>query len=414
MATVMKTVDNNFTHPHMEELKKINSVLSNYRLSFIEIKGIQIAEVCQIFERINQAGKPLSIFDIVVAKTFKPKTDSNSGFYLRELIDDFSKQGSSKFFGISNLDYLQTIAVLIRDNVAGNKVGNITDKYLNEITTEQILVVWNDAKQALLKTFDFFENHLHIKFPQLIPYRYLYFVFTAYFYNNPKPANEDYKFLKKYFWYTCFHNDDLLSNTTQLRSAIDFVKSNTTDTPAVFDRFLIDRNRLRSATYSSQGRISRAILSLYSNAQPKDWEHCEREVLSDNLFIELDKPNLHHVFPTNSQYVLTSQSDSKITSDSLMNIVYLTQLTNLDISNKNPIDYIKCYDKPEFEEILSSHYLSDDLLNWSRQDAIPDEALAKFIEKRVSLIIDDLKTKLDSISFQDIDTSANGSTTFAE
>jgi uncharacterized protein with ParB-like and HNH nuclease domain len=32
------------------------------------LRGIQIAEVCQIFERINREGQPLDTFDIVVAK----------------------------------------------------------------------------------------------------------------------------------------------------------------------------------------------------------------------------------------------------------------------------------------------------------------------------------------------------------
>jgi uncharacterized protein with ParB-like and HNH nuclease domain len=52
-------VKNDFNHSYMQELNKIKGVLDNYRISFIEIKGIQVSEVCQIFERINQAGKPL-------------------------------------------------------------------------------------------------------------------------------------------------------------------------------------------------------------------------------------------------------------------------------------------------------------------------------------------------------------------
>ena len=84
-------VNNVFNHPYMKELLKVKGVLDNYRISLVEIKGIHVSEVCQIFERINQAGKPLSIFDIVVAKTFRPITDNikNSGFYLREIIDEF-------------------------------------------------------------------------------------------------------------------------------------------------------------------------------------------------------------------------------------------------------------------------------------------------------------------------------------
>jgi hypothetical protein len=400
-------VKQDFNHPILNELAKIKGVLDNYRISFVEVKGIQVSEVCQIFERINQAGKPLNIFDIVVAKTFKPvvfqgnNTIVDKGFYLRELIDNFRELNNSDFLKISDLDYLQILAVIINQDIANSGIRNITDRYLNEIKTEQILAVWDEAKKAILKTFDFFENHLHIKTPYLIPFRYFYFTLTAYFFKNDAP---DYSLLKKYFWYSSFHNDDLLGNTTQLFQHIDFLKKWKNGETVVFERFLLDKKKLRSATYSSKGRMSRAILALYSNARPKDWEYCDREVLARNLFFPTDKPNLHHIFPTNSEYVLQNQYKNKITSDSLMNIAYLTQITNLDITNRNPLEYIKDYDKPEFLEIMSTHLLSNEILDWVRGGNLPQNAIDQFIESRVNNILADLKSKLHGITFDEIDT----------
>ena len=402
-----KTVKNDFNHPVMQELLKIKGVLDNYRISFIEIKGIQVSEVCQIFERINQAGKPLNIFDIVVAKTFKPATNNqdtnyyDKGFYLRDLINEFRKENNSEFLKITDLDYLQILAVVINHYIPNSGVWNITDRYLNEIKTEHILEVWGEAKKAILKTFDFLENHLHIKTPYLVPYRYFYFTITAYFYNHNAP---DYDLLKKYFWFYSFHNEDLLSNTTQLKQHVDFLKRSKSTSPATFDRFLIDKHKLRTATYSSKGRMSRAVLALYSNAQPKDWEHCDRDVLVQNFFFSTDKPNLHHIFPTNSEYVINNQYKNMINSDSLMNIAYITQITNLDITNKNPLEYIKDYDKPEFEEIMPSHLLSKEILSWVREGVLPDNAIDLFIESRVNNILSNLKIKLGGITFDEMDT----------
>ena len=402
------TVNKNFNHSFLTELSKIKGVLDNYRISFIEVKGIQVSEVCQIFERINQAGKPLNIFDIVVAKTFKPSapqtatSPADKGFYLRDLIDDFRKQNNSEFLKIGDLDYLQILAVIINHNVPNSGVRNITDRYLNEIKTEHILAVWDETKKAILKTFDFFENHLHIKTPYLIPFRYFYFTISAYFYKNSSP---DYNLLQKYFWFNSFHNDDLLSNTTQLAFHIDFLNKDKMNEPVVFERFLIDKQKLRTATYSSKGRMSRAVLALYASAQPKDWEHCNREVLVQNFFFTLDKPNLHHIFPTNSDYVLKNQHKNKITSDSLMNIAYLTQITNLDITNRNPLEYMKDYDKPEFEAIMPSHLLSGEILDWARTGEFPDNAIDQFIESRVNNILSDLKLKLSGVvTFDEMDT----------
>lgn len=390
-----------YSHPYWVELRKIKQVLDNYRISFIEVKGIEVSEVCQIFERINQAGKPLNIFDIVVAKTFKPKSLNNEGFYLRELIEKFREINHSAFLKISDIDYLQILAVLINRNVPNSGVRNITDRYLNEIQTEHIIAVWENAKRAMLKTFDFFENTLHIKTPYLIPFRYFYMTITAYFYNN---ANPDYSFLKKYFWYNSFHNEDLLSNTTQLFQHIGFLEEERKSKSYSFKRFIVDKDSLRKATYSSRGRYSRAILALYANKQPKDWEHCDRNVLVENFFFSTDKPNLHHIFPTNSEYVLSNKHVNKINSDSLMNIAYITQTTNLEISNKNPLTYIREFDKPEFENIINSHLLPTDILEWVRDENMPSDALDLFIEKRMDLIIADLQSKSSGIMFDIIDT----------
>ena len=391
----------NYDHPTRQELRRVKEILDNYRISFIELRGIEVAEVCQIFERINQAGRPLNIFDIIVAKTFRPATSGDSGFYLRELIDDFRATHHSEFLNMGDLDYLQTLAVLISRNVKNTNVRNITDRYLNEIKTEQILSIWEDSKKAILKTFDFFENHLHIKTPYLIPSRYFYFTLANYFFKNDAP---NYGFLKQYFWYYSFHNDDLLSNTTDLFQHVDFLDKEKQKQPYQFGRFLIDKEKLRFSSYSSKGRLSRAILSLYASKQPKDWEHCDREVLVHNYFFSTDKPNLHHVFPTNSEYVLNSKHNNQIDSNSLMNIVYLTQITNLNITNRNPLEYIRDYDKPGFESIMPTHLLPKEILKWARANDMPPNALDLFIEERVEAVIEDLKAKLRGLTFDVIDT----------
>ena len=398
-------VNKDFNHAVLQELSKIKGVLDNYRISFIEVKGIQVAEVCQIFERINQAGKPLDIFDIVVAKTFRPSptngTDGN-GFYLRDLIGDFRKTNQSEFLKISDIDYLQILAVIIGRQIPDSGVLNITDRYLNEIRTEHIAKVWPGASKAIQKMFDFLENHLHIHSPSLVPYRYFYFSIASYFYEN---GNPDYELLKKYFWFYSFHNEDLLSNTTQLRHHLDFLDGNRQHQATSFAAFQIDRQKLRGATYSSKGRWSRAILSLYASARPKDWEHIDRDVLAHNLFFSTDKPNLHHIFPTNSAYVLSQPHQNRITSDSLMNIAYLPQITNLDISNREPLSYLKDYDKPGFETVVvPSHLLPAELLDWARQGQLPPNAIDLFIEARVEQILTTLKARLPGIQINEIDT----------
>ena len=247
----------NYNSAPRVQLRRIKEVLDNYRISLIELKGIQVSEVCQIFERINIEGKPLDIFDIVVSKTYHPGSCERDGFYLRELMDEFRQSNTSNFFDLDYLTYLQILTVLINKKIPDSGIANITDTYLSKIQRNHIEAIWRQtpsegAKAAISRTFDFFENHLKLKGPHLIPYRYFYMTIASYFFDNPSP---DYDFLKRYFWYYSFHRDDLLSNTTDLWKHIDFLdKAKNVDKP-VFGRFLIDRNDLRSASYSSKGRL---------------------------------------------------------------------------------------------------------------------------------------------------------------
>lgn len=389
-----------YDHPIREQLRRAKQVLDNYRLSFIELKGIQVSEVCQIFERINQAGKPLDIFDIVVAKTFRPGSNTESGFYLRDFIDEFRKTNNSYFLQISDFDYLQIIAILISENIEDSGIHNITPRYLNDIQTEQIEAIWEPAKKAILKTFDFFENTLNLKGPQLIPYRYLYLTLAYYFYENKNP---DYSFLKKYFWFYSLHDSDLLKHTQHLNDHIAFLKKQKENGEANFSRFLINRDTLRKSSYSSKGRLSRAILSLYSSKQPKDWKSTDRNVHVDNFFFSTDKPNLHHIFPTN--YITQNSGSNQLDNNSLMNIAYLTQITNLEISDKNPLTYVREYDaNPAFEKVLESHMIPKNLLDWSRMEKMPNNALDQFIEQRIDFLISELRNMLSGINFEEIDT----------
>lgn len=199
------------------------------------------------------------------------------------------------------------------------------------------------------------------------------------------------------------HRDDLLSNTTDIKNHIAFLNKEKNKEEYHFERFLIDRDALRNASYSSKGVYSRAILALFATNQPKDWKFTDRNVIAENFFFSTDKPNLHHIFPTN--YIANNPGANTIDNNSLMNIAYLTQITNLEISDKNPLEYICDYDKnPDFPKAVKSHLIPEQILEWSSLPEMPKNALDLFIEQRIDLIIEQLRTRLNGIKFEVIDT----------
>ena len=338
--------------PVREALRRIKSVLDNYRVPFILLRGIKVAEVCEIFERVNQEGQPLSIFDIVVAKTYRPPDAEKEylGFYLRDKFELLRQELSgSPFSLVDDQTILQVVAAII-GRTPNSGVLNITDRFLLNLRAEEIEAVWPATKVAIKKMYDFLDNILGLTGPNLIPSRYFYITIAAYFWANPYP---DYDAVKKYFWYFSFHNDDMLSNTTHVRQHLNVLARNSAQPRRLLTDFRIDKTALRRASYSTRGRLSRAILAFLAYQRPKDWAPPFRDIHADFYYVLTDKPNLHHVFPVN--FIAKHPGKNLIDVNSLMNIAYLTQLTNLRISDDNPILYIKDLDVAGFAEILPSH-----------------------------------------------------------
>ncbi|HJW56597.1 MAG TPA: DUF262 domain-containing protein [Burkholderiaceae bacterium] len=400
--------------PERQHLRQMQSILANYRLSFIELHGIEVSEVCQIFERVNQAGRPLNIFDIVVAKTYRTPNEATGvpGFYLRELIQGFRDSlGASNYAHLDDWTFLQMVAVCVRLNqqkVHGRAtVLNITDKYLNELKAEDIEAVWKNAQAAMRKTLSFLDNTLSLNGPNLIPYRYVYMTLTGYFFENPAPS---LALLQRYFWFSCFHQDDLLSNTTGLWQHVDQLRDG--DGTGVFSKgFTLNRNALRLTEYSTRGGLARALLAFYAYHHPRDWAEGHGPVLNAVYYTLTDRPNLHHIFPTD--FVWKSSLDSKFRVDSLLNIAYLPQLTNLKISNKNPLDYLGMYvgstlaSREAFLNVLKTHMVPTEIVEWQETlSELPADALVRFIEARLDLIIAALLTKLDGIETKVYDSAA--------
>jgi hypothetical protein len=389
-----------FDDPLRGQLREMLDVFNSYRLSFIELSGIEVSEVCQIFERINQTGKPLDIFDIVVAKTYRVPFNGNKGFYLRELIDGFRAKTQGHFKDIEDSWYLEMLATLIKRHVKNSGVYNITNPYLPNIKTEHIEQVWELAQPAILCTFDFFENHLHLKGPRLVPNRYLFPMLVSYFYKNDKP---NYELLKRLFWFISLHDADLLTGTTHMWRYVEQLQQSRASGKLDLGRFLIDAQKLRAASYYSRGRLSTAILAFFANQEPRDWAQTDKLVLSDVYYMLTDKPNLHHVFPVD--YVAKHPGKNRLDVNSLMNIVYLPQITNLQISNRNPINYLKDYDKNHFDQVLAAHLVDPEILAWARAEELPEDGQDRFIDARVQMIIARLKEKLAGVTFDVIDTA---------
>lgn len=383
-----------YSHPERVNLRRFRAIFDSYQLSLIELNGIQVAEVCQIFERVNTGGRPLSIFDIVVAKTYRPRDNAEKkpAFYLRELFDNFRadpRMAPSEYRHLSDHDYLQMLAVIVKLYVPESGISNITDRYLSDLRPEHIEEVWDDAAEAFRDTFRFLDRTLNLHGPGLVPYRYFYMVLVGYFFRRKNP---DYALLKRYFWTTALDQGDLLTSTSSIWPDIQLL---TLGGEKLWTDMVVDRAAFRSSRYNSKSRMYRAILGFFASQRPCNWDAPHDEVLASLYYQVTDRPNLHHIFPR--AFVETVQGKMELEGaemvDSLMNIAYITQLTNLQISARNPVDYLKDFaSQPKFPDVLEGHLISRTILELAGRETMPIDALKTFIEDRIDQLVNRLKS----------------------
>ena len=94
------------------------------KLVLTKIQGVDVNEVCEIFERINQEGKKLDPVDIIVARTYRNEDLGRGikGFYLRDYLRQLQEALSSQGNRFTNLADLTTIQMVSVMNVTNAMV----------------------------------------------------------------------------------------------------------------------------------------------------------------------------------------------------------------------------------------------------------------------------------------------------
>ena len=110
------------------------------------------------------------------------------------------------------------------------------------------------------------------------------------------------------------------------------------------------------------------------------------------------------MFPVN--FIANHPGKSAVDVNSLMNIAYLTQLTNIRISDDNPIAYISDLDVLGFAEVLPTHLVPPIILEWARCKAMPENALDQFVQARAEEFLARLREELVGIPFQEFESKS--------
>lgn len=362
--------------------------LTTYDFTTITIKDYPIDIACDVFSRINTGGKPLTLFEIMVAMTY----DEAKGFDLALKYDELLNGSDENDTSLSKAKFDTVPAATVLQAVAAITVDSIRAKDILKIRREKFITNWEPMVSSMFTAVDFIRTKLHVPVSQLLPYASLLVPFTYFFRknNNKRPTEIQAKLLRQFFYWVGLNWR--YSGATETKIAEDLKKMNMIlqeKMPKYPSGELNVSAADISETWFTAGNSNiKAILCLFASHKPRNLDD-DSDVILDNSNLKIaTSRNYHHFFPR--KYV--ERYCPSMEPNLIANITLIDAASNNKIRAKAPSRYINELNtgNSKLKSSLRSH-----LINSPKGFGIMEDDYEKFIEKRSAAIAEALNEALN-------------------
>ncbi|KJJ39873.1 DUF262 domain-containing protein [Aequorivita vladivostokensis] len=396
-----------FQYEYSQKLKELENTVLSRKVYDIEQKG-SLEQVLEVFERINTKNTKLSIFDIMVAKTYR-KFDQ--GFFdLRsyyKIIKFNGRVDKDYFVNIEALD-LDTVTLPVEDSDMLQLSMIILNKKFKgseilKLNTEQLMQNTKLLHDKFTKVIQYMDQNFNVEVTELRRYNpILKFLAGAISHFDTIDVKQN-EFLKSYFWNTLLKNRYPGAQSERIAKDYDLLVDDRTTLPQKLKRMINDNTRnltylennsidnlnLFDAHYSNRSQqIYRGMLLLLKSKNAKDFYNGFtplKDVTNENKLEE------HHIFPKKSELGknISSKYEKHKYDDIINNIANIALITNETnnkrISSRLPSDYITDFENQyieankydEFLEIMDSQFISKEMIEMLKKDQFEEFMIAR-------------------------------------
>ncbi|MFA6446498.1 MAG: DUF262 domain-containing protein, partial [Candidatus Paceibacterota bacterium] len=344
---------------------------NNYPFSAIDVRDKELDEVCDIFERINQGGQKLNLFDLISASTWTPEFD------LRVAVKNENERLKSKGFGeIDNEVYLQALSLIAK--------GSCTRPVQLQLRAEDVNKNWQDTIESMSLSIDYLRNNLGVVNSVFIPYRTMIAV-VAYMFSKNKGrslSHEQSELLAQWFWQATFserYSASTLTLMTEDKKLMDKIASGAS--VIVKYPFALDIDSLIQVRMYRKSAVKNGVLCLLARRNPRHFKNNVPLMLKDGYYSDFNSSEKHHVFPKS----IVQKKFPMIMVHSLPNFCFIPAELNKEISNKKPSIYFQEYQSlnPEFEDTLKTHLIRND-------ESIKQDDFMSFLALRSAMLLEEI------------------------
>lgn len=215
--------------------ERLLRTIKDYKIAVVKVGDLTMEEVAPIFERINSAGRKLTMVDLMMAATY------SNGFDLSSEIDTI--KASAEQLGYPDLDG----NIILRTISASSGLGiNKEDiRRLREKKAEQLMDAVNQSQNSISDSLHFLSNHIGIKDLSFLPYGLQFTYLSEIFRLLGSESYRHLEHIKEWFWFTSATRYYGTSNTGQISQDLNTIRDYCNgNTPELFIKNSIDITKL--------------------------------------------------------------------------------------------------------------------------------------------------------------------------
>lgn len=364
----------------------------DYEVPYIKVlKNTPKEAVCQVFENVNQGGKPLTVFELMTATFAADNFDLKEHWKNISTILSSSRNGILKNFDNTSFLIAMTLLVAMKGNktISCKRKDVLNLNYNDYANNEAELIEGFKKVSKLLIEMNIYSSNDIPYTTQFIPLSVICTLLGQEFENISVKEK-----LKQWFWCGVFGELYGGANETRyandVKQVYDWIKNNGELPKTISDcnfssMRLIGLQTKNSAAY-------KGVMALVLSNKAKDWINGSE--ISVQTYLE-ERSDIHHIFP--QDYCEKMNYDKK-KWNSVINKTPLYFSTNRYIGGVAPSEYIdkieknKKISRESIKNFIESHLINYDLLESNNfDDFIKQRAikLLNYIEKATGKRITD-------------------------
>ena len=381
----------NYTKEDIHKIETYRNRLTQYNFSCIVIPEHPLDIACEIFTRINTGGTELSLFEIMVAKTYDEKKKFDLAAECGLLIEGDNNGKCLKDAGYETIPH-----ATILQAVAAHLCKQIKRRDILKLDKNKFIKCWPIVKDGIFHAVDYFRTHLRVPVSQLLPYNALLVPFSYFFIRNKgeTPSTVQSKLLIQYFWWASLTNRFTSGAEGKIAADIKRIDKILKEKAPSYrgEECELTLDNLLGRWFSTSEAFCKAVLCLYSYFQPKSFVSDKPITLDNSWLKRANSKNYHHFFP--KKYLKKNGWDNE-QANCILNITLVDDYLNKrKIRTQAPSKYMKQFKRSNsnLNDTMKSHliYNLDKFGVWEND-------YKTFIEKRGKQVLKEITKRLKPI-----------------